>query len=132
MRSTSLILLTFFSFACTDRKKPSDSTLNSTIDTIIKIDSTFNKKSLTPVQDTHVIHPNGYKDISLFYDNTINNIKLNDCDTIEKLFGENYALLPDIDDLPSIQILNNTESQLLTMYMWNGSPKCHFSQFQVE
>lgn len=129
MRSTLLILLILFSFSCTDRNTSSNKEEKSSIDTVAHID-TFN--TAVPVQDTRILNPTGYKEISLFYDTTINNIKFNDCDTIEKLFGKNYKLLPDIDDLPSIQIFNYDKSQLLTMYMWNGSSKCDFSQFQVE
>ncbi|MFT3748368.1 MAG: hypothetical protein QM768_08635 [Agriterribacter sp.] len=82
--------------------------------------------------DTYILHPSGYENISAFFDTAVNGIRLNDCDTIEKLFGDKYELLPDTDDLPAIQIFNEDKSQLLTMYMFNGSSKCDFSQFQVE
>lgn len=132
MKLSFLIILPLFSFSCIDKKNSSDKEIKSLIDTASHIDTTSKKNVSAAIYDTFILHPTGYKDISQFYDTTINGIKLNDCDTIEKLFGDNYKLLPDIDDLPSIQILNNKQSQLLTMYMWNGSSNCDFSQFQVE
>jgi hypothetical protein len=132
MRPSSLIVLILLCFSCTDKKGSGDKTRNLSTDTILHIDTTLKKVGATATADTFVLHPFGFKDISSFYDTTVNGIKLNDCGTIEKLFGDNYKLLPDIDDLPSIQILNHEQSQLLTMYMWNGSSKCDFSQFQVE
>ena len=132
MRPSFLILLSFICFSCNYNKNSSDKGINSSIDKVSLVDTTSKINIPAIILDTFILHPTGYADISQFNDTTINGIKLNDCDTIEKLFGDNYILLPDIDDLPSIQILNNKESQLLTMYMWNGSSKCDFSQFQVE
>lgn len=82
--------------------------------------------------DTIILHPDGYKNISGFYDSSINGIEFNDCDTITRLFGDSFKLLPDNDDLPSLQIINKSKTQLLTMYMWNGNAECDFSQYQVE
>jgi hypothetical protein len=132
MRLFPLIVVVLLCFSCTDKKSSDDKTKNLSADTTLHIDTTLKKGGSNVTSDTFVLHPSGFKDISSFYDTTVNGIKLNDCDTIEELFGDNYKLLPDIDDLPSIQILNNEQSQLLTMYMWNGSSKCDFSQFQVE
>lgn len=119
MKTLITIILTLMLFSCNDNKSVADKDIKSSIEVVSSL-------------DTFIIHPNGYADFFRFKDTTINGIKLNDCDTIEKLFGTNYNLLPDIGDLPCIQILNNTESQLLTMYMWNGNTKCDFSQFQIE
>ena len=132
MKPSFLIILTFFGFSCNDKRNSSDKEIKSLIDTASHIDTTSKKNVSAAIGDTFILHPTGYKDISQFYDTTINGIKFNDCDTIENMFGDTYKLLPDIDDLPSIQILNNKESQLLTMYMWNGNSKCDFSQYQVE
>lgn len=132
MKLSFLIILPLLSFSCIDKKNSSDKEIKSLVDTTSHIDTTSKKNVSAAIVDTFILHPTGYKDISQFYDTTINGIKLNDCDTIKKLFGDKYKLLPDIDDLPGVQILNNKESQLLTMYMWNGSSKCDFSQFQVE
>lgn len=109
-----------------NKKPPGDATQ--------KIDkSSLKKTSVTdPDSDTFTMHPIGYRNIFTFLDSTINGIKLNDCDAIIKLFGNKYELLPDTADLPGIQIFSKDKSQLLTMYMFNGSNKCDFSQFQVE
>jgi hypothetical protein len=132
MKHSFLVILTLFSFSCNNKRKSSDEEIQLVIDTASYVDTISKINVSAAIPDTFILHPIGYKDISQFYDTTINGIKLNDCDTIVKLFGDHYKLLPDIDDLPSIQILNNKESQLLTMYMWNGSSKCDFSQFKVE
>ena len=132
MMPKSLILLTFCFVSCIDRKNSADKEIKSNTDTLTKIDTTLKKTGSDDSQDVYILHPTGVKDISRFYDTTINDIKLNDCDTIKKLFGDNYNLLPDIDDFPAIQVFNRNESQLLTMYMHNGSWKCDFSQYQVE
>ena len=79
-----------------------------------------------------IIHPNGVKEITRFKDTTINNITFGDCDTIKVLFGSQYDLLPDSQDLPSIQVFNNEGDQLLTMFMFYGSVKCDFQQYLVE
>lgn len=79
-----------------------------------------------------IIHPNGAKEITRFKDTTINNITFGDCDTINFLFGKQYDLLPDIQDLPSNQVLNYKGNQLLTMFMIYGSVKCNFQQYLVE
>jgi hypothetical protein len=130
----SRLLIILFLVACsnhshkTDTATASDSGNTLAIDTIGVSKKTGSLDSVPP----YINHPTGYKDISKFEDNAINGIRLNDCDTITKLFGENIKLLPDIDDLPSLQILNMNKSQMLTMYMWNGSARCDFSQYQVE
>jgi hypothetical protein len=128
----SIFLIATFIVACSNgplHQNNKDTVSNGSI----PLDDTLApKKTGKPVVDTFINHPTGYKDISKFQDTTINGIKFNDCDTIDKLFGDKFELLPDIDDLPAIQILNADKTQLLTMYMWNGSAKCDFSQFQVE
>lgn len=131
MRLSIPIILTFICFSCCDYKNASDKEVKISREKVPVVDTTL-KNTLSMLGDTLVLHPSGYVDIGQFKDTTINGIKLNDCDTIVKLFGDHYYLLPDIDDLPNIQILNNNESQLLTMFMWNGNSKCDFSQFQIE
>ncbi|MBK8342738.1 MAG: hypothetical protein IPL12_05025 [Bacteroidetes bacterium] len=84
---------------------------------------------LSPKQ---IIHPNGAKEITRFKDTTINNIIFGDCDTVKALFGNQYDLLPDNQDLPSIQVFNNKGDQLLTMFMIYGSVNCDFQQYLVE
>lgn len=122
-----VLMVSFFSCKSDDGEKE-----KSLGDTIPYVDTLLLKKTLVSDPDIFIMHPTGYKDISTFLDSTINGIAFNDCDTIRKLFGDTYELLPDIDDLPGIQIFNKDQSQLLTMYMFNGSSKCDFSQFQVE
>ncbi len=132
MKPSITIILTLIWFSSCDNKSSSVKEKISSNEKVSSVDTTSKKNVAGISGDTFILHPSGYVDIFQFKDTTINGIKLNDCDTIEKLFGYNYSLLPDIGNLPSIQILNKSESQLLTMYMWNGNTKCDFSQFQIE
>jgi len=82
--------------------------------------------------DQYILHPDGDSTGAAFEDTTINNIGFDDCSTITRLFGDSIRLLPDCDDLPRIQIKNRNGTELLTMYMWNGSTSCSFQQYQIE
>ena len=127
-----LLIITLFSIliSCNSPRKEDNNEKKSKIDTaFFKKDTTDN---LSLKADTFILHPKGYKDISKFCDTTINKIEFDNCQKITKMFGDKFELLPDIDDLPSLEVISNDKTQLLTMFMWNGSAKCHFEQYQVE
>jgi hypothetical protein len=128
----SLFFITFIFLSCHNDSSHPVNKKRESIDKTAGVDTTVRKKSGPPLPDTFILHPTGFKDISKFRDTTINGIRFDDCDTITELFGNNFKLLPDIDDLPALQILNSDKTQLLTMYMWNGNAKCDFSQYQIE
>lgn len=119
-------------FSCAEEKDSSTENVKLSTDTIQNVDSVPKKVSKSIELSSSVMHPKGYKNVSTFYDTTINNIRLNDCDTIIKLFGDKYKLSDNMPEFPNIQIINSNQSQLLTMYMMYGSSKCDFSQFQIE
>jgi len=133
MKNALTIILILLAFSCKtkDSTEPSDNKLSNT-DPRPKSNNPVAHHEAEHFSQSSTIHPNGDYAITRFKDSTINNINFGDCDTIQILFGSQYNLLPDNQDLPSIQILNNKENQLLTMYMIYGSIKCDFQQYQIE
>ena len=133
MKNALTIILLLLAFSCKtkDTTEPSDNKLTNT-EARPKSNNPVTHHEAEHLSQSPTIHPNGDYAIKRFKDTTINNINFGDCDTIQILFGNQYDLLPDHQDLPSIQILNNKENQLLTMYMIYGSIKCDFQQYQIE
>lgn len=126
VKHTFILLLFAVVLGCVQVDKPS-AAIQTAFDSLKK-----NGISDSITSDEYILHPDGDSSGAAFVDTAVNNIRFDDCSTITRLFGDSIHLLPDYDDLPKIQIKNKNVTELLTMYMWNGSTSCSFQQYQVE